>query len=101
MQQIVIALAAEGMILAQDVLTPEGRVLCGKGTELSAGLIERLKRMEISSITVEGHPLEVAGEKSLEEELRDLDARFSRVEKIAPLRYLKKKIREKMIASRS
>lgn len=101
MQQIVTAMAAEGMVLAQDVLTPEGRVLCGKGTELSTGLIERLKRMEIPSITVEGHPVQVMGEKSLQEELDDLDARFSRVEKIAPLRYLKKKIREKLIASRS
>jgi hypothetical protein len=101
MQQIVTAMAAEGMVLAQDVLTPEGRVLCGKGTELSTGLIERLKRMEIHSVTVEGHPLDVAGEKSLQDELHDLDARFSRVEKIAPLMYLKKKIREKLITSRS
>lgn len=101
MQQIVTSLATEGMVLAQDVLTPEGRVLCGKGTELTASLIERLKRMEIPYITVEGHPFEVEGEKSLAEELLDLDSRFSRVEKIAPLMYLKKKIREKLIASRS
>ncbi|HHK60145.1 MAG TPA: hypothetical protein ENJ73_00280 [Desulfobacterales bacterium] len=57
MQRILLAQAAEGMVLAKDVLTPEGRVLCGKGTELSAALIDRLKRMEISAITVEGHPV--------------------------------------------
>ncbi|MDH5524167.1 MAG: hypothetical protein OEY01_09245 [Desulfobulbaceae bacterium] len=100
MQQILTAQAAEGMVLAKDVLTPEGRVLCGKGTELTQALIERLLKMEMVNITVEGHPVVVAGEKSLKEELQDIDLRFSRVEKITPLMYLKKIIKEKLVASR-
>ena len=91
MQDILTNMAAEGMVLAKDVLTPEGRVLCGKGTVLSDSLIERLKKMEISHVLVEGHPVQMEGEKTLEEELRDIDVRFSRVEKIAPLMYLKKR----------
>ena len=101
MQDILTNMAAEGMVLAKDVLTPEGRVLCGKGTVLSDSLIERLKKMEISHVLVEGHPVQVEGEKTLEEELRDIDARFSRVEKIAPLMYLKKRIKERAVAARS
>jgi hypothetical protein len=101
MQQILTAKAAAGMILAKDVLTPDGRVLCGKGTELSGALLERLARMEVTHITVEGHPVQVEGEKSLSEQLREIDRRFQRVEKIAPLMYLKKRIKERLVASRS
>ena len=101
MQDILTNMAAEGMVLAKDVLTPEGRVLCGKGTVLSDSLIERLKKMEISHVLVEGHPVQMEGEKTLEEELRDIDVRFSRVEKIAPLMYLKKRIKERAVAARS
>ncbi len=101
MQDILTNMAAEGMVLAKDVLTPEGRVLCGKGTVLSDSLIERLKKMEISHVLVEGHPVPIEGEKSLEEELQDIDARFRRAEKIAPLMYLKKRIIERLVAARS
>ena len=100
MQQIVMIQAAEGMVLAKDVETPEGRVLCGKGTALSEGLIDRLKRMDIPHITVEGHPVQVEGEKSLKEELAELERRFSQVREIKPLMYLKKRLQEKIIASR-
>ncbi|MDA8164724.1 MAG: hypothetical protein M0017_06810 [Desulfobacteraceae bacterium] len=100
MQKILIAEAAEGMVLARDVQTPEGRVLCGKGTELTASLIDRLKKMEVSHVAVEGHPLKKPGEKSLEEELRDIEERFSRVKNIPPLVYLKKRIMERAVAAR-
>ncbi|MGV1098441.1 hypothetical protein ACUUL3_03410 [Thiovibrio sp. JS02] len=101
MQQILTAQAGPGMTLAKDVLTPEGRVLCGKGTELTEALVERLIRMEIMNVTVEGNPVKVEGEKPLPEQLRDIDLRFSRVEKIAPLMYLKKRLKERLVASRS
>lgn len=100
MQQILSAQAKEGMVLGKDVMTPEGRVLCGKGTSLTAGLLDRLVKMDIVQITVEGHPVAVPGEKSLEEEIAAIEARFSEVEKVAPLMYIKKKIIKKMIESR-
>lgn len=101
MQQILTAQAAEGMVLAKDVETPEGRVLCGKGTPLTGSLIDRLQRMEIPHITVEGHPVHEEGEKSLKEMLADVEERFSRVKDVKPLMYLKKRVQEKLIASRS
>lgn len=100
MQQILTAQTVEGMVLAKDVETQEGRVLCGKGTVLTDSLIARLKRMEIPHVTVEGHPVQVAGEKSLKEELQDMELRFSRVKDVKPLMYLKKRLQEKLIASR-
>jgi len=100
-QQILTVQSGPGMILAKDVLTPEGRVLCGKGTELTEALIERLLRMEIMNVTVEGHPVQMDGEKPLPEQLKEIDLRFAQVTKIAPLMYLKKKIKERLVASRS
>ena len=100
MQQILSAQAKEGMVLAKDVMTPEDRVLCGKGTVLTESLLDRLEKMDIVHITVEGHPVEIPGEKSLKEELRDIEARFSKVKKVPPLMYIKKRIMQKMIESR-
>ena len=101
MQRIFSSQAQEGMVLAKDVETPEGRVLCGKGTPLSSNVIDRLLKMDITHITVEGHPVAMPGEKSLKEELADLEARFSEVQKVPPLVYIKKKLMKKLIESRS
>lgn len=88
------------MVLAKDVQTPEGRTLCGKGTVLTEAMIARFVKMDISHIAVEGHPVQVAGEKSLKEELVDIEKRFSRVKHVPPLMFLKKRIMERMVASR-
>ncbi|MEN8258134.1 MAG: hypothetical protein ABFS09_09775 [Thermodesulfobacteriota bacterium] len=100
MQQILCQQAAEGMVLAKDVQTPEGRTLCGKSTPLTEAMIGRFIKMEISHIAVEGHPVKVAGEKSLKEELLDIEKRFSRVKHVPPLMFLKKRIMERMVESR-
>jgi hypothetical protein len=99
-QKILTAQAAEGMVLARGVENPEGRILCGKGTQLTASLIDRLKKMGVYQVTVEGHPVQEAGQKSLQEELLEIEERFSRVKHIPPLMYLKKKIMERTVASR-
>jgi len=99
-QQILSMQAAEGMVLAKDVLTSDGRILCGKGTALTTTIIERIRKMDISHITVEGHPVQVEGEKTLEQELRDIEKRFFRVKHVPPLMYIKKKIMQRKAASR-
>jgi len=88
------------MILAKEILNPDGMVLCGAGTTLTSSLIERLASMDVVDVTVEGHPVIIEGEKTLQEELREIDLRFKRVEDIAPLMYLKKRIQAKLVASR-
>lgn len=100
MQRILLAQASPGMILAKEILNPEGMVLCGSGTALSEALIERLANMDVVDVTVEGHPVNIEGEKTLQEELQEIDLRFQRVEDIAPLMYLKKRIQAKLAASR-
>ena len=100
MQQILTLQAKEGMALAKDVMTPEGRVLCGKGTVLTTTLIERFLKMDIMHITVDGHPVSTPGEKSLHEELREIEERFSEVKTVPPLVYLKKLIMKKLVESR-
>jgi hypothetical protein len=82
MQKIPFSLAQPGMILAKDIVradNPSGPAICGKGVELTDSLIERLRNMGIQSITVQGHPVWMEGDKTLEELLADLDRRFSRV----------------------
>jgi len=99
-QQILTLQAKDGMILAKDVMTAENRVLCGKGTVLTSTLIERFQKMDIVQLTVEGHPISSPGEKTLQEELQDIEARFSDVNKVPPLAYLKKRIMKKLVESR-
>ncbi|MDF1614497.1 hypothetical protein [Desulfurivibrio dismutans] len=100
MQQIATVQATEGMVLAKDVETGDNRVLCGRGTTLTAAMIDRFKRMDITHITVEGHPVVVEGARTLKEEVMDVEERFSRVRHIKPLMYLKKRIQERLIAAR-
>lgn len=100
MQQILIAQAGDGMILAKDVENEEGRVLCGKGTELSGCLVERLKKMDVTHVTVEGRPVPDENEKSLDEELHDIEQRFNRVKHIPPLVHLKKRLMERAVEAR-
>ena len=82
MQNIPISLAAPGMVVAREIKTsedPSSMTLCGKGVKLTESLIDRLRQMGMQSITVEGHPIKMEGEVSLDEMLASLDKRFSRV----------------------
>jgi hypothetical protein len=81
MQKIPLKLATPGMKLAKPVMNERGMTLCGAGTELNEDTIERLARMEVKRITVEGHPVDTGQEeKSLDQQLDALDARFRKVE---------------------
>jgi hypothetical protein len=83
MQNIPITQAAPGMVLAQDIKNsddPSSMTICGKGVKLTEALISRLTQMGVQSVRVEGHPLKVEGEATLEEMLAELEKRFIRVE---------------------
>lgn len=83
MQNIPFTLAISGMVLAKDVArtdNPGGPPVCGKGLILTDQMIDRLKNMGIQSITVEGHPIRMDGDNSLEEMLAGLDRRFKKAE---------------------
>lgn len=82
MQNIPITLAAAGMVVAKEIKSsgdPSSMTICGKGVKLTESLIERLQHMGVQSVTVEGHPVKMEGEATLDEMLVALDKRFSRV----------------------
>ena len=82
MQNIPISLTAAGMVLAKEIKSSDGpasMTICGKGVTLTESMIGRLQQMGIQSVTVEGHPILVKGEATLEQMLVSLDQRFSRV----------------------
>jgi hypothetical protein len=81
MQNIPLTLAAAGMVVAKGIKVsddPAGMTICGKGVTLTDSLINRLGQMGIRSINVEGHPVKMNGEPSLEDMLAALEHRFLR-----------------------
>jgi len=102
MQRIPISLAKPGMVLAKELVRPEnpaGPAICGKGMELTESLLERLRYMGIQSITVQGHPVWMEGDKTLDELLQELDQRFSRVAQDSLTGRLKDIYRKYLISS--
>lgn len=80
MQRIKITQAEPGMVTARPIEAPNGQVLCAKGTVLSETLLARLQKMDLTHVTVEGHPIDDGkAPKTLDVELADLDRRFQRV----------------------
>ncbi len=82
MQRIPIMLALPGMVLARDICREDsaaGPPICGRGMSLTVSLIERLKRMGVQTIIVEGHPVRMEDDKTPGELLEDLDRRFRKV----------------------
>lgn len=82
MQRIPLSLAEPDMILELPVTRPdkpEGLAIFGKGIKLTESSIERLKNMGVQAITIEGHPLKVEGEESLDDILCTMEERFRKV----------------------
>jgi hypothetical protein len=102
MQNIPILLASSGMVIAKDVMrpdNPEGFPVCGKGTTLSDSLIERLKKIGVPSITVEGHPVTMEGDISTEEQLAALEKRFRKISDDPIMTMVKDKFKNHLIRS--
>jgi len=97
MQKIPLKFAEPGMKLAKDAVTGDNKILCGEGMILTQDIIERLNRMSIGAVVVEGHPVIMPGEKTIKEKLSDLEIRFSRVKNNPVLRAIMKIIAEHYI----
>jgi len=59
MQKIPLKLAKSGMKLAKPILRDNGLVLVAEETLLSDSLLERLERMDVAMVTVEGNPVDL------------------------------------------
>ena len=80
MQKVPIELVKPGMVLARPITNETGMALCAEGTELSDTIIERLKRMNVSHVTLKGHPVDLGDTKTKEQKIEELKMRFSRVQ---------------------
>ena len=82
MQTIPISLAQPDMVLEKPVMRPDkpdGLPVFGKGVKLTQTGIERLKQIGVQAITVEGHPVVIAGEETLDQVLAAMEHRFRQV----------------------
>jgi hypothetical protein len=103
MQKIPIEFAQNGMVLAQEVFQPgsaSSMPMCGKGMVLTEALIERMVRIEIKTICVEGHPVTIPGELSLEEQLALLDRRFRKVSDLPRMHQIKEMFKRSLVRSK-
>jgi hypothetical protein len=78
MKRVVIEELLPGMILAKPVTNANGLPIVAVGTTLDGFIIERLQRLELASVYVEGNPEDSNG-KSLTELEAELELRFRRV----------------------
>jgi len=93
MQRLPLSYLRPGMKTYEEVIDPNGRVLCGKGVELTEELLKKFEEFGVQFVTVEGNPVKLPWEKTLEEELADLEKRFEQIKDVNLLK-LKEIIRE-------
>lgn len=84
------------MVLAKPLLRDNGLVLVAENTELSETLLERLGRMEIQTVTVQGHPVDLGdgGQNPYAKRLARLDHLFRRHDRDAWMQKVREHIRQ-------
>jgi len=80
MQRLPLSYLRPGMKTYEEVYDAQGRVLCGKEVELTEEMLKRFAELGVSYVTVQGRPVELPWEVSLEEELSALEERFRGIE---------------------
>lgn len=96
MQRLPLSYIRPGMKTYEEVVDSQGRVLCGKGIEITVEMLKRFEELGVSYVTVEGTPVKLPWEKTLEEELEALEARFQGV-KEETLLQIKEIIKEMLL----
>ncbi len=77
MQRVPITKVKPGMILAKPVSNEKGMALLAESTELTANIIEKLKKMDVRIVTLKGHPVDMGiPEVSPEEKLSRIEEKF-------------------------
>lgn len=96
MQRLPLSYIKPGMKTYEEVVDSQGRVLCGKGIEITEEMLKRFQELGVSYITVEGTPVKLPWEKTLDEELELLEERFKDVKNELALQ-IKEVIRELLL----
>jgi len=99
MQKIPIHLAEPGMVLAKPIISETGMPLCGEETVLTESIIARLKKMQITSITLKGTPVDSGAKQASNAEcVKELNARFSKIKNDPLMDKLKAAIENALVA---
>lgn len=99
MQKIPIHLAEPGMVLARPIISETGMQLCGEETVLTESIIERLKKMQITVITLKGSPVDAGVKQASNAEcVQELNARFSKVKNDQLMEKLRASIESAIVA---
>ncbi len=80
MQRLPLSYIKPGMITYEEVVDANGRTLCGKNIELTEEWINRFYELGVNFVTVKGHPVKLPWEKTLDQELKELEERFKGVD---------------------
>jgi hypothetical protein len=80
MQRLPLSYIRPGMKTFEEVIDQNGRVLCGKDIELTEEHIKRFQEFGVNFVTVKGHPVRLPWEKTLEEELYELEKKFEGIQ---------------------
>ncbi|MFN3395850.1 MAG: hypothetical protein ACK4Z9_03530 [Thermodesulfovibrionales bacterium] len=91
MKKIATESATAGTKLARPIVNDSGITLFGEGTILDERALERIKGLGIDYIYVEGAP---SPRRPLEEELTELEKRFSKVIDIPYITTIKTAVKE-------
>lgn len=91
MPKVLISRLKPGMKLAKPVRNESGMILLGENTELTEALIQRLEKMNIENVSIVA---EAQNEKSPEEQLAELSARFRKTENEPHMALLKRLFEE-------
>ncbi|MFN3567646.1 MAG: hypothetical protein ACK4UR_01900 [Caldimicrobium sp.] len=77
MQRIPLSYVKPGMKTYEEVVDNQGRVLCGKGVEITEEMLKKFQELGVSYVTVEGIVMKFPWEKTFEGEIAELEERFS------------------------
>ena len=80
MRRIVLEDAKPGDEVAEPVVSSRGVVILNKGSALTPALIDRMRKMGIAEVMVEGDDADAPTPEDLNEVLQELDARFEGLE---------------------
>ena len=83
--------------MARPVVTANKVTLCGRGTRLTEQLIQRLTLRGIKRIFVQGHPFPARSQAPIDERIRELRMRFSRVGDVPLMARIERAIEAEMV----
>ena len=98
MRRLYLSEAAPGDVIAEPVVNDRGMVILPRGAELTAPVIGRLQKMNVTDIVVEGEDPSAPPPKTLEELLQDLDDRFQGLDQDLVMMEIKTIAREHLVA---